>query len=569
MGQNSPARAHPLRVNTGAFCRKTSRYWRRVKALLQGQLSGRAGAPAAETVGIPFTVTVRSVDANWNPIPTNDLVHLTSSDASATLPADGSLSSGTKTFSVTLMSAGSPTITASDLTHAAIGSSTSTGIPTGKGTQTITFGSPANKTYGDPAFNISATASSGLPVAFTIVAGPASVAGNNVALTGSGAVTIRAAQSGDANWNAAANVDQSFNVAQALLTVGAEDQSRSYGATNPVLTVVYSGFVYGQDSSVLTGSPNVTTVADTNSPMGTYPILVDAGTLSGSNYSLAFTNGTLTVTSAVLTVQADDKTRAYGDPNPAPSVTYSGFVNGQDTNILSGTPFFTLEKSLASPVGNYPIVVEQGTLVVSDTNYVFSFVDGVLTVTPAPLLVAADNQSKIYGSANPPITGTTTGLRNGDEITTSFTTTADETSPVGGYAIVPSVSGSVSNYSVTITNGVLAVTPASLVVTADSASKVYGSANPAFTGVISGLLNGDVITATYSSAANNSSPVSNYPDRSSRRRKLGKLFRHRKYWNFDGYAGGAHCESGRYLPRFWCDQPSIHGFLRRFSGERR
>src|SRR5258706_5800843 len=83
----------------------------------------------------------------------------------------------------------------------------------GKTNQTITFGALANKNYGDPSFPVSATASSGLAVGFTIFSGPATISGTNVTITGAGTVTVRASQAGNANYNAATNVDQSFTVA--------------------------------------------------------------------------------------------------------------------------------------------------------------------------------------------------------------------------------------------------------------------------------------------------------------------------------------------------------------------
>ena len=85
--------------------------------------------------------------------------------------------------------------------------------------QTITFGPLGGKTFGDPDFAVSATASSGLAVSFSIASGPASVAGNIVHITGAGTVTVRASQPGDTNYNAAANVDQSFVVAKANQTI--------------------------------------------------------------------------------------------------------------------------------------------------------------------------------------------------------------------------------------------------------------------------------------------------------------------------------------------------------------
>ena len=78
--------------------------------------------------------------------------------------------------------------------------------------QTITFGALTNKAYGDPPFTVSATASSGLPVSFSILSGPATILGNTITLSGAGTVTVRASQPGDATYDAAAPVDQSFTV---------------------------------------------------------------------------------------------------------------------------------------------------------------------------------------------------------------------------------------------------------------------------------------------------------------------------------------------------------------------
>ena len=85
--------------------------------------------------------------------------------------------------------------------------------------QTINFATPPGLTYGDAPFNLSATATSSLPVTFSIVSGPASVNGNTLTLDGAGTVVVRASQSGDANHLAAVPVDWSFNIAKAPATV--------------------------------------------------------------------------------------------------------------------------------------------------------------------------------------------------------------------------------------------------------------------------------------------------------------------------------------------------------------
>ena len=83
----------------------------------------------------------------------------------------------------------------------------------------------------------------------------------------------------------------------------------------------------------------------------------------------------------------------------------------------------------------------------------------------------------MYGDPNPAFTGTITGLKNGDTIGAIFSAAADPTSPVGTYAIIPTVSDPnnvLSNYSVTLNNGVLTVNPAPLSVVAADASRFYG-----------------------------------------------------------------------------------------------
>ncbi len=120
-----------------------------------------------------------------------------------------------------------------------------------------------------------------------------------------------------------------------------------------------------------------------------------------------------------------------------------------------------------SPVGTYPINVSQGTL--SNANYAMTFSNAVLTVTAETLTVTADNLSKIYGAANPTLTGEVSGLQPQDGITVSYTTTALPSSTVGGYAITPSLNdpnSALTNYTVTLTAGTLTVSAAPLSVTA-------------------------------------------------------------------------------------------------------
>jgi hypothetical protein len=131
----------------------------------------------------------------------------------------------------------------------------------------------------------------------------------------------------------------------------------------------------------------------------------------------------------------------------------------------------------------------------------------------APLVVTAINAGRFYGDPNPEFTGTITGLKSGDTITAVYATVADPTSAVGSYIIVPTLidpDHQLGNYTVVINNGTLTVTPAPLSIVADDASRAAGQPNPTFTGTISGLKNGDAITATHDSPATVGSQAGTY-----------------------------------------------------------
>ena len=81
-------------------------------------------------------------------------------------------------------------------------------------------------------------------------------------------------------------VPGTLTVSPVALTVSATPVTRAYSATNPVPAATYSGFVGSDTASVLSGAPALTYTDATNSPVGTYPITVTAGSLSAANYTL-------------------------------------------------------------------------------------------------------------------------------------------------------------------------------------------------------------------------------------------------------------------------------------------
>jgi len=150
-------------------------------------------------------------------------------------------------------------------------------------------------------------------------------------------------------------------------TVTAVDDSRQYGRTNPKFTYVVSG-------APINGVPSLETEAVVTTPVGEWPITVEAGTIS--TIGLVCVNGVLTIEKAPLTITANSYTRMMGEENPEFEVTYKGFKNKETYEVLNKLPIITCEATADSPAGEYPIIPSGA----EADNYEFIYVDGVLTV---------------------------------------------------------------------------------------------------------------------------------------------------------------------------------------------
>jgi autotransporter-associated beta strand protein len=169
---------------------------------------------------------------------------------------------------------------------------------------------------------------------------------------------------------------------------------------------------------------------------------------------------THTVVPAVVNVRANDATTVYGRPVPPLTYSVDGLVNGDTPEgVLTGSLATTATP--ASPVGAYPIT--RGS-VASNGNYVVDFTPGTLTVTPAPLVVRANDASRVVGTPNPPFSAAYDGLVNGDTPAVVnglvLSTPATIDSRVGFYPIVAGGNPTAANYAITTANGTLSVVPA-------------------------------------------------------------------------------------------------------------
>ena len=382
------------------------------------------------------------------------------------------------------------------------------GASLGRLSQTISFSAIPGTSYGTAPLLLSASASSGLPIFYQVISGPASLSrtGQALSLNGAGTVVVQATQEGNATYLAATSVTQSFTVSPAVLTVTATSISVTYGAIPSSFGYKLSGFVLGQSAAqAVTGSALVTVQAGSNSGVGSYSLTVSQGTLSSSNYSFVFVSGTLTVTKAWLQVRAGSTTSVYGGPMPVFSWSLSGLVEGDQASVVAGAPTLMCSAALGSPVGKYPIAPSLGTLAAD--NYNFTLVNGNLTIVPAVLTVRATNQSVVYGASLPPLSYTIGGFVTGDSAASAvhgapeLATKATAGSAAGVYLITSSLGTlSAANYTFTLANGLMTVQKAVLTVTPMSAAMIYGQQVPALSCTFQGFVNGDTLATAVKGA---------------------------------------------------------------------
>ncbi|MCA3566411.1 MBG domain-containing protein, partial [Bradyrhizobium sp.] len=288
------------------------------------------------------------------------------------------------------------------------------------------------------------------------------------------------------------SIGNTTNVYGSLPTVGAVTLTGVQGAdvVNPVVTV--------------TNASNQAVTLATTTGVGTYTARVTSLTgANAGNYTITnsgSTAGTITVTPATLTVIADNKTKVFGQTDPALTFTGSGLKNSDTlASVLTGG----LTRVAGENAGTYAI--NQGTLA-ANANYTVAFTPGVFTINPAGLLInfAVANTTNVYGTLPTVGAVTLTGVQGSDVVNPVISITNGANQPitlatntgVGTYtATVTGLTGAnAGNYSLSIsgnTPGTITVTPATLTLTAASHIKTYGDDDPALTFTAAGFVAGD------------------------------------------------------------------------------
>ena len=297
----------------------------------------------------------------------------------------------------------------------------------------------------------------------------------------------------------------------APLTIAANSASKTYGQVNPGLTVNYSGFVYSDTQASLTTLATASTAATSTSNAGTYAV-TPSGAVAGNNYSIVYSNGSLTVNPAVVTLTGLTGTGRNYNGTTLDALTgtgsLSGLVNGQSLT-LGGTSSGTLASANAgSEAVTTAVTLANGTGGLASNYSLTQPTLANVTIAQAPLTVSGlSGTGRNYdGTTLDALTGTgsLSGLVNGQSLTMGGTSSGTLASAnAGSEAVTTAVTlangtgGLATNYSLTqptLANVTIAQAPLTVSGTSTSGKVYDGTTIATLTnGSLSGVVAGDAV----------------------------------------------------------------------------
>jgi hypothetical protein len=397
-----------------------------------------------------------------------------------------------------IVTAGSCTVTAYQAGNGTFAAATPVAqtFTISKAAQTTVFAAPATQTYGT---NLALSATSELnSVSFSsLTTSVCTVSASTATFLDAGTCTVRAAQAGNTNYNAASNVDQSFTVNPKTLTVsGVTASNKVYDGTTAATLTTSSASASG-----VVGTDHVTLHA--NSTVGTFSsaavgtgktVTITGFSLTGpdsSKYTVGGTTATANITPASLTYTANTASKTYGNANPSFSGTVTGFISGENQgNATTGSLAWLTTALSTSPVGSYSINGSG----LSAANYSFAQAAGnatALTINKATVNAVVTAQNKIYdGTDAADITNcSVTGFVGSDNVTCSVASATFSDANAGTNKTVTatgiSLSGTDSgNYQLATTT---VTTTADIAISTAAVINLAGTFDPTYTGSPLGL----------------------------------------------------------------------------------
>ncbi len=334
--------------------------------------------------------------------------------------------------------------------------SNSVSIEVNRIAQTINFPEIPEKTFGDNSFVLPEKTDMGMKILYeSSNASVAKTNGNIISITGAGIATITARQNGSSKYQEALPVSRTLTVRKADQIITLPDiADKTYGDfaftltenTNKGLSIIYSS-----------SNPNIISVSgNTLKILNAGTVEITASQPGNSNVNSAIpVKKTINVNKAPLKIEIKDMEKVYGDPNPDYSVWYTGLRYEDTPSKLKKMPTITTSATTYSNAGVYGLSISGA----ESDNYDFSYVNGKLTITKAPLDIYAESYKMPCGHTVPKLGLHFEGLKGDDTFDKldelpAINCNIPENPPIGEYTITLS-GGKDKNYSYNLFKGYL------------------------------------------------------------------------------------------------------------------
>ncbi len=472
-----------------------------------------SGNPFQPTATIPLTLTGTGTLSGGSAATSAGV-------ASYTLQVDTVGTGDTLTANLVLNSALSPAVAISAISNTFdIGIATPTvGLSLSQssvayGTQVMFTATVPAAATGSVTFYNNGTTALGAPI--TVSGGTATFSSSTLS---AGSYSITASYSGDSNYNSATSGPQSLTINQATATISISNLPSSAvynGSFTPAYTYSGNG---APTESVSSTTPAVCTVTSgTVNFVGVGTCTLAAAATQTTDYLAATgTSQLFSVSQATATISISNlPSSAVYNGSFTPTYTYSG--TGTPTESVSSTT-----PAVCTVTGGTVNFVGVGTCTLAaaatqTTDYLAATgASQTFSVNKAAQAITFSLSSPVtYGVA--PITLSATGGASGSPVTFSFVSGPASLSGstltvtgVGTIAIDANQAGNADYTAATQVTQLIVVGPASLAVSANNASRVYGTANPSFSGSVTGAVNGDTFTESFSTSATTNSNAGAY-----------------------------------------------------------
>ena len=334
---------------------------------------------------------------------------------------------------------------------------------------------------------------------------PAEITATNVA--DSTTVKVRVTSE---NYTGKLEGTEELTITRRPVTVTANSYQKAFGETDPEFTAKVEGTL-GNDKVDYKLS------REKGENVGTYTI-TPAGEAVQGNYNVTYATGTLTIVAAQRTTELS--VTSYNGVYDAKkhTIAVNGTVDGDKVEYSydGGKTWVTDLKEYKNVTkGSVAIQVK-----ITNKNYTpaETILNGTVTIIPFPMVVTADNKSKVYGNNDPEFTATETsgveGKEKPDDQKIAYTLSRTAGEDVGEYPITARGEEAQGNYTVTYAPGILTITagsrPADRQLSVTSYNGVYDANEHTIT--VNNVLDGDVVEYSYDNGETWTTDLTQYTD---------------------------------------------------------